>query len=272
MDLNLREPAPAGQPAPEPPEDYLQLFFPNPPDETYQHWTEGCNSSPPTSDTQSRWWSQIQRFHSGESPEGTRRRCRCRAAGAPGAPPTTRTPGARGARGPRERRGRRRDGRGDDGERALRRAAVVALVALLDLAAGVGAADQPIGTGGNGRRHGDGSRALGRLAGGERLDGAPPGHGAIALALPRILGREVRRLRRRRLPLAQRCGPCRSLVRCRPAAVVMGCAEIRVSVRFARWAAAATRSPPNSHEQRHDHPCRLIPRLLPAEAPFRRGS
>ncbi len=65
MDLNPREPAPVGQPAPEPPEDYLQLFFPTSPKETYQRWTEGCTSSAPTQDTQSRWWSQFQQFHVG---------------------------------------------------------------------------------------------------------------------------------------------------------------------------------------------------------------
>ena len=65
MDLNPREPAPEGQPAPDPPEDYLQLFFPTSPKETYQRWTEGCTSSPPTQDTQSRWSSLFQQFHIG---------------------------------------------------------------------------------------------------------------------------------------------------------------------------------------------------------------
>ena len=33
--------------------------------ETYQRWTEGCTSSPPTQDTQSRWSSLFQQFHIG---------------------------------------------------------------------------------------------------------------------------------------------------------------------------------------------------------------
>jgi hypothetical protein len=65
MDLNPREPALEGQPAPDPPEDYLQLFVVTAPKETYQRWTEGCTSSAPTQDTQSRWSSQFQGFHMG---------------------------------------------------------------------------------------------------------------------------------------------------------------------------------------------------------------
>ena len=64
MDLNPREPALDGQPAPDPPEDYLQLAVQTSPKETYQHWTEGCTSSAPSQNPpESRWRSQFQRFH-----------------------------------------------------------------------------------------------------------------------------------------------------------------------------------------------------------------
>ena len=69
MDLNPREPPLEGQPAPDPPDDYLQILFQTSPKETYESWNEGCdNPSTRTPDTQSRWWSAFQGFHAGQTP------------------------------------------------------------------------------------------------------------------------------------------------------------------------------------------------------------
>ena len=68
MDLNPREPPLEGQPAPDPPDDYLQILFQSSPKETYESWNEGCdNPNTRTPDTQSRWWTAFQGFHVGQS-------------------------------------------------------------------------------------------------------------------------------------------------------------------------------------------------------------
>jgi len=68
LDLNPRDAPPAGEPAPPPPDDYLQLLFTQP-KETYRHWNEGCsNPYEPSDDEQSRWSDMFNHFHNGEFP------------------------------------------------------------------------------------------------------------------------------------------------------------------------------------------------------------
>jgi hypothetical protein len=64
MDLNPREPAPDGQPAPDPPQDSMTLLFNTGPQERYLSWSEGCaGTTPQTSSTDAKWRSHFTSFH-----------------------------------------------------------------------------------------------------------------------------------------------------------------------------------------------------------------
>jgi hypothetical protein len=59
LDLNPREPAPAGQPAADPPQDSLTLMFNSGPRERYRHWSEGCGGTSPSTFGENTYWRQI---------------------------------------------------------------------------------------------------------------------------------------------------------------------------------------------------------------------
>lgn len=63
LDLNPRELAPAGQPAPTPPDDYLRLFFQTAPKETYLNWSEGCTTVAEHTSQESHWKGHFDSFH-----------------------------------------------------------------------------------------------------------------------------------------------------------------------------------------------------------------
>jgi len=68
MDLNPREPAPEGQPAPDPPQDSLTLMFNSGPKERYRSWSEGCGGTSPSSyGENSLWRSHFTAFHDNSS-------------------------------------------------------------------------------------------------------------------------------------------------------------------------------------------------------------